>query len=229
MRGASLVIAAVNGAAALFLIAMSGHEGHPPAPVADVGEAAADVGEAAAVAQGSDRAAAVRSVDEAAESAPAGAAPLQPAWGESAQDVIDEIQGIRRQLGIDPLAGSSLERIGPRPDGDAFLDSLRDVVPTGTGVPANVEHGNGERNDDRSHDGLVDPANELGAIQHFGGLSSPLGASESLASPFVDSLRRAAEQLDTRANQLERQREYEHADRLRRLANRLRRELRIED
>lgn len=210
MRGFSFAIAMLNGAAALLLLAFSGQGGEsddnqtdsdsPPASISPPFEPAVN-----SPAKPDNPRAALE--------------PAQAPAGESEAEVIDDIQDIRRKLGIDPLAGTSLERLPGEPSGDkAFLETLRSVIPA-----------EGTRENSES---INDGAPTFGATQlPFPNTIEVAGSNRIEPAPaesrFVASLQTAAEQLGRRADELERRQEYEHADRLRRLANRLRREARF--
>lgn len=141
--------------------------------------------------------------------------PFRPApEGEMPAWVVDDIRNIRRELNLDPLAGSSLERsttnktdeppvpTAAHPTGNdrEFAEALRAFAPTAT---------DSTPNEDRT--------------------ALPRSTSAPAYPPttdFADSLRIAAYRLVLRAEDLEDRGEYAHADRLRRLAKKLRLELR---
>ena len=196
MRGISLGIAAANGAAALFLLALSGHRDE------ESGTCKPEAPRPAAVAACDEPAADPSSIDEFPER------PRDPAPNpdrQAAQQVIDEIRNIRGRLGLNPLAGTSLEAAGTsleaaggrQPGESEFLETLRDVVPVGEAAPIGDAPPNGN-------------------------------TIPSVEPALVSTVRDAARQLADRADEHEQQRDYDRADRLRRLANRLRREARNE-
>lgn len=201
MRWASIGIAVFNGMAALLLFAFSG---------AGRGETADREAPAPCAASASSTGGTCASCMSPADSSQPGASEESAAAGPSdervegtaseqagdAEGVIDAIRGIRRDLGLDPLAGTLLEAAGEGAGDRQFLESLRGVVPQG------------------------------GELASFN--SPPLTADSTAPSPssYVGVLRSAARQLAAAADDLEDTGEYHQADRLRLLADRLRREAR---
>jgi hypothetical protein len=151
----------------------------------------------------------------------AGAAATEDAQpGDNLSDaMIDEIRRIRRRLDLDPLKGSSLER-PPKKVGETASETnplqhnSRSVCPDDDAEFADTLRKYAPRFAER-------PASEDRVFYESKGVST-----SSSEQQFVASLQTAARQMAFRAEVLEQRREYSAADRLRRLARKIRRQAR---